>query len=173
MTKPACNALYLQNVGRGRETVNTDRRQIRSSGPSSSTDTDISDNIRQHVQVPNPLCRVDSEAEQEVGQGEHNNNNAEGSTRGGDSSNNISTIPPRMDRDVTNIAAPTNNIILGMLNSMQEMQKTVNGMQQTMINLVKAGSGPTPIQNNNLSSAYEAMRGDSAVVMPMEPQHCK
>ncbi|CAC5402967.1 unnamed protein product [Mytilus coruscus] len=65
----------------------------------------------------------------------------------------------------SNMAAPSasnvnNEVMTGMLNSMQSMQGTMLGLQQTVIKLININDRPIPVDANNLSTAYAAMRSN-------------
>ncbi|CAG2243573.1 unnamed protein product [Mytilus edulis] len=65
------------------------------------------------------------------------------------------------------MAAPSasnvnNEVMTGMLNSMQSMQGTMLGLQQTVIKLININDKPVTVgvDDNNLSTAYAAMRNN-------------
>ncbi|VDI39408.1 Hypothetical predicted protein [Mytilus galloprovincialis] len=67
----------------------------------------------------------------------------------------------------SNMAAPSasnvnNEVMTGMLNSMQSMQGTMLGLQQTVIKLININDKPVTVgvDDNNLSTAYAAMRNN-------------
>ncbi|CAG2185624.1 unnamed protein product [Mytilus edulis] len=65
----------------------------------------------------------------------------------------------------SNMAAPSasnvnNEVMTGMLNSMQSMQGTMLGLQQTVIKLININDRPVTVDDNNLSTAYAAMRNN-------------
>ncbi|CAG2201867.1 unnamed protein product [Mytilus edulis] len=67
----------------------------------------------------------------------------------------------------SNMVAPSasnvnNEVTTGMLNSMQSMQGTMLGLQQTVIKLININDRPVTVgvNDNNLSTAYAAMRNN-------------
>ncbi|XP_063402881.1 uncharacterized protein LOC134686948 [Mytilus trossulus] len=92
------------------------------------------------------------------------------SDSGSNSARSISVTEPRMNfpsgttgSTSSNMAAPSanvnNEVMTGMLNSMQSMQGTMLGLQQTVIKLININDKPVTVgvEDNNLSTAYAAM----------------
>ncbi|CAG2203837.1 unnamed protein product [Mytilus edulis] len=141
-------------------TGNTSQTSASSDNAPNTTTSDASANLNTDTIASSnqaPLVQIDSTSDS-----------------GSNSARSSAVTEPRMNSQSgmtgttsSNMAAPSasnvnNEVMTGMLNSMQSMQGTMLGLQQTVIKLININDKPVTVgvDDNNLSTAYAAMRNN-------------
>lgn len=149
--KNVLKKIYVENIA---------RRDINNSGPNN---IQTEDNVHGNQNTPNQVSHSSSTSNTPAAGSSDDLTNAARPNRSTAVTEAGTARNDTSGSSTSNMAAPipmniNNPIVTGMLNSMQSMQQTMFGMQQSVLKLASDRNTADGNEGNSLSTAYAAMR---------------